>query len=82
MQGLNVKMSGVELDRALGVVSDAQIDGGTKKDGGELSPLEAVGHLYAMDGTIKQMSFDSDKHYADLDVYLHDLRAKLTTTFL
>ena len=34
-----------------------------------------------MDGTIKQMSFVSDKHYADLAVYLHDIRHKLNTTF-
>ena len=59
----------------------AQIGGGSK-DGGEVCPLEALGHRYAMDGKIKQVSFVSDKHSTDLDVYLEYLRAKLTRTFL
>ena len=62
-----------------GGVSGAQLGGGSKKD---VYPLEAVGHRYALDGTIKQMTFVSDKHFSDLDVYLEHLRAKLTSTFL
>ena len=64
-----------------GGVCDHQSFGGRKKNGGELSHLEAVGDLYAMDGTIKQTSYVCEKHYADLDIYLDDLGAKLTTTF-
>ena len=56
-----------------------QIGGGSKKD---VSPLEAVGQRYALDGTIKQMTFVSDKHFSDLDDYLEHLRVKLTSTFL
>ena len=56
----DVNMSeGVVLDRAIGGMSDDQSGGGSKKD---VSPLEAVGHLYAMDGKIKQVPFVSDKH--------------------
>ena len=65
-------MEGVTGD---GGVSDAQIGGGSKNDD-EVSPLEAVGHRYAMDGKIKQVSFVSDKYFSDLDVYLEHLRAK------
>ena len=81
-QAVDVIMwEGVDVDRAIAGVSETQICCVSTKDGGEVSPLEAVGHQYAMDGTIKQMSFASDKHYADLDIYLDDLGAKLTTTF-
>ena len=55
-------MTGDAVDRAVGVVRDDKSGGGLKEHGGEVSPLEAVGHLYAMDDTIKQMSFVSDKH--------------------
>ena len=82
LEGVHAKMSGDELDTALAGVTAAQIGGGSKKDGGVLSPLEAVGHRYAMDGKIKQVSFVSDKHYSDLDIYEEHLRAKLTTTIL
>ena len=82
MVGVDVIMSAVAVDRAIVGVRDDQSGGGSKKDGGEVSPLEAVGDLYAMDGKIKQMSFVTDKHYEDLDVYLYDLRAKLTSTFV
>ena len=60
----DVKMSvGVVLDCAIGGVSDDQSGGGLDANAAELSPLEAVGHLYAMDGTIKQMSFVTDKRH-------------------
>ena len=72
-------MEWVEVDRGLRA---AQIAGGSKKDGGEMSPLEAVGHRYAMEAKIKQVSFVTAKHFSDLDVYLEHLPAKLTTTFL
>ena len=62
-----------------GGLSDAQISAGLKKD---VSSLEAVGHRYALDGIIKQMTFVSDKHFSYLDDYLEHLRAKLTQTFL
>ena len=81
-ESTDVTMTGFAVDCAIGGKSDDQSGGGRKNDGGAMSPLEAVGHLYAMDGTIKQMSFLSDTHYADMDIYLDDLRAKLTTTFL
>ena len=58
--GADVKMPGVEVDCALGGVRDAQSGGGMKKYGGEVSPLEAVGHRYAMDSTMK-VSFVSDQ---------------------
>ena len=70
----------VAVDHGLGVVSVAQIGGGSKE--GEVSTLEAVGKRYAMDGKIKQVSFVSEKHFTDLDVYLEHLCPKLTTTFL
>ena len=60
-------------------MSGAQIGGGSKNN---VSPLQAVGHRYAVDGTIKNMTFLSDKHVSDLDDYLEHLRAKLTTTLL
>ena len=66
-------MLGDEMDSALGGVSGDQIGGGSMK---EVSPLEAVGHRYALDGTIKQMTFVSDKHFLNLDDYLEHLRAK------
>ena len=69
-------MQGVTVD---GGVTAAQIYGGSKDD--EVSPLESVGHWYAMDGKIKQVSFVSEKHFSDLDVYMEH-RAELTTTFL
>ena len=72
-EGVDAKMSGDEMDSALGGVSGDQIGGGSKKDE---SPLEAVGHRYALDGTIKQMTFVSDKHFSDLDDYLEHLRDK------
>ena len=40
---VDVKMSGVEVDRALDGVMDAESGGGTEKEVG-LSPLEVVGH--------------------------------------
>ena len=46
-----------------------------------MSHLEAAGQRYEMDGKIKQVSFVSEKHFSDLDVYMEH-RAKLTTTFL
>ena len=73
------KMVCDELDRG---VSESQIGAQSTEDGGEVSNLEALGHLYSMDRTIMQMSVVRDKHYADLDVYLDDFRVKLTTTFL
>ena len=83
MEGVDVIMSeGVDVDLSLVAVREVQNGGGTKKDGGQVSPPEAVGHRYAMNGKIMQVSFDSDKHYSDLDVYLQDLRPKLTTNFL
>ena len=57
MEGVNAKMLGEEMDSALGGVSGDQNGGGSKKDE---SPLEAVRHRYALDGTIKQMTFVSD----------------------
>ena len=77
-----IMSEGVEVNRSFGGMRDDKTGGETKEDGGEVSPLEALGDLYAMDASIKQMSYGSDRNYADLDVYLHDLRAKLTTTFL
>ena len=65
----------------LGTNQRVQI-GGVPKNDSEVSPLEAVGHRYAIDGKIKQVSFISTKHFSDLDVYLEHLRAKLATTFL
>ena len=47
----------------------------------EVCSLEEVGYRYAMDRKIK-VSFVSEKHFTDLDVYLEHLRAKLTSTFL
>ena len=47
-----------------------------------MSTLESVGDRFAIHGNIKQVSFVSEKHLLDLDVYLVHLRAKLTTTFL
>ena len=44
--------------------------------------LEEVGHRYAMEGKIKQVSFISEKHFTDLDDNLDHLRVKLPTTFL
>ena len=72
---------GVTGDRALSAVSGDPIGGVSKKDG-DVSPLEAVGHRYAMYGKIKQVSFVSEKHLSDLDAYLEHLSAKLATTFL
>ena len=74
-EGVDAKIPGDEVDSG---VSDAQIGGGSKKDE---SPLAAVGHRYALDGTIKQITFVSDKHFSDLDDYLEHLRVKLTSTF-
>ena len=75
-------MTGDAVDRAVGGVRDDKSGGGTTEHGGAVSPLEAVGYLYPIDGTIKQVSFLSEKHYADLDIYLDDLRASLTATLL
>ena len=38
--------------------------------GRRMCPLEAAGDRYALDGSIKQMTFVCDKHFADLDAYL------------
>ena len=82
MVGVDVIMSAVAVDRAIVGVRDDQSGGVSKRVGGEVAPHDSVGDLYAMDGTINQMAFVSVKHYSDLDDYLHDLRAKLTSTFL
>ena len=60
MAEVDVKMSGVAVDRTIAGLSESQIGVESKKNGGEVSLLEAVGHLYAMDGRSKQMSFVSD----------------------
>ena len=70
---------GDEMESSLGGVSDAQFGGGSKK---EVSLLEAMGHRYTLDGTMKQVSFVRDKHFSDVDVYFEHLRAKVTSTFL
>ena len=59
-EGVKMKMSDVLIGDV--EVSDAQSGRGSKKDGADVSHLEAVGHLYAIHGTIKQMSFVSEKH--------------------
>ena len=46
-------MAGVAVDHTVGGVCDDIIRGGLNEHGGELSPLEAVRHIFAMDGTIK-----------------------------
>ena len=74
----DVKISGVEVDRALGGVTASQIGGRSIKD---VSSIEAVGHRYAIDGKIKKVSFVRAQHFSDLDFYLGHLRASLTTTF-
>ena len=59
---------GVTRDRALGAVSGGtEIAGGSKK---KVSSQEALAHRYTMEGTIKQVSLVSDKHFSNLDVYL------------
>ena len=58
---------GVDPESAIVGGSESQIRGGSKKDGGDVSPLEALGHRYAMDRKIKQVSIVSDKHFIDLD---------------
>ena len=63
-------------------MSYSQSGEGQTENATSFSPLEAVGHLDAMDGTNKQRSLVSDNQYADLDINVDDLRAKLTTTFL
>ena len=78
-EGHEVKMSSVGVDCAIGGFTDDLMCAWPKKD---VSPLDSVGQLYAMDGAIKQMSFISDKHYADLQFCLDDLPAKLTAIFL
>ena len=57
-EGVDVKMSGVDLDRALAGVRDARIGGGSNSDV-DMSALESVAHRYALDGTMKQVSFVS-----------------------
>ena len=56
-EGEDVKMSRLPVNRAIGGVSDDQSGEGLDANAAEVSPLETVGHLYAMDDTIKQMSF-------------------------
>ena len=58
----------------------AKFAGGSKKDGGELSPTEEVGHRFENEAKKKRVSFASDKYFSDLAVYQQHLRAKLRTT--
>ena len=66
MERDNTKMTGDEMDSALGGVSDAQVGGGSKDD----SHLEAVGQGYALDGTIKQMTNTSRIWTTTLNIFV------------
>ena len=67
------------MHRTVGALTAAQFGEGSKKDGVEVSLLNAVGQRHAMDSKIEQVSFVSDKPFSDLDIYLENPRAKLTT---
>ena len=56
---VHAEKASVEVDHG---VRDDQSRGRRNDHGDAVSALEAVGHLYAMDDMIKQISFVSDKH--------------------